>query len=532
MEAEGIRQHNFTITYDELLDERYGITPPIKNILQKSYFDIVDHKVGSINKLKAYIEQYPRIPQFKNQLSVAYRESGNMLLAHQVNKILIKEHPEYLFGMLNEVNQFISVGETEKAAKLMEGYDSVQDWDTDRKVFHVSEFSSFEVTLINLLIAQGKIDVAESRLPMLKDVDDPHMYLMAKNLVDDYKREQAEEFDAFMEENLGKRWPQTDLPPTFHHQEIKELYQYNLTIDQAILQNILKLPRETLVQDLRAMLHDSLVRLEYFMEKAESNEAPWFPYHALALLAELQASEALPEVLDMLRADEEWSDFWFGDAISEDVPKLIVEILRCNAEPLHQYLKEPDNYTYLREVASQTLLWMVRKDKNLYKQIISIYQDLFLFYLEHENDMAVTDPELIAYLICDVMEIDARTLEQDMKPLFENDLVAEWITGDWKTVKEDLKLPIRPLTYTKLSLVALYDEWIETYHQPNSHTKKQNTDTDWDFSPLQEQMAQLKYDDYFDDIDDKPMPAMSTKVGRNEPCPCGSGKKYKKCCGE
>jgi hypothetical protein len=25
-------------------------------------------------------------------------------------------------------------------------------------------------------------------------------------------------------------------------------------------------------------------------------------------------------------------------------------------------------------------------------------------------------------------------------------------------------------------------------------------------------------------------PAQSTKVGRNDPCPCGSGKKYKKCC--
>ncbi|MHC5061039.1 MAG: SEC-C metal-binding domain-containing protein, partial [Planctomycetota bacterium] len=22
------------------------------------------------------------------------------------------------------------------------------------------------------------------------------------------------------------------------------------------------------------------------------------------------------------------------------------------------------------------------------------------------------------------------------------------------------------------------------------------------------------------------------KVGRNQPCPCGSGKKYKKCCGK
>ncbi len=26
-------------------------------------------------------------------------------------------------------------------------------------------------------------------------------------------------------------------------------------------------------------------------------------------------------------------------------------------------------------------------------------------------------------------------------------------------------------------------------------------------------------------------PAVSAKVGRNDPCPCGSGKKYKKCCG-
>jgi SEC-C motif domain protein len=27
------------------------------------------------------------------------------------------------------------------------------------------------------------------------------------------------------------------------------------------------------------------------------------------------------------------------------------------------------------------------------------------------------------------------------------------------------------------------------------------------------------------------IPAISQKIGRNEPCPCGSGKKHKKCCG-
>jgi len=30
---------------------------------------------------------------------------------------------------------------------------------------------------------------------------------------------------------------------------------------------------------------------------------------------------------------------------------------------------------------------------------------------------------------------------------------------------------------------------------------------------------------------DKPAPVRVVKIGRNEPCPCGSGKKYKKCCG-
>jgi len=29
-----------------------------------------------------------------------------------------------------------------------------------------------------------------------------------------------------------------------------------------------------------------------------------------------------------------------------------------------------------------------------------------------------------------------------------------------------------------------------------------------------------------------PIASPDGKVGRNDPCPCGSGKKYKKCCGQ
>jgi len=29
----------------------------------------------------------------------------------------------------------------------------------------------------------------------------------------------------------------------------------------------------------------------------------------------------------------------------------------------------------------------------------------------------------------------------------------------------------------------------------------------------------------------EPLTRQMPKIGRNDPCPCGSGKKYKKCCG-
>jgi uncharacterized protein YecA (UPF0149 family) len=35
----------------------------------------------------------------------------------------------------------------------------------------------------------------------------------------------------------------------------------------------------------------------------------------------------------------------------------------------------------------------------------------------------------------------------------------------------------------------------------------------------------------FIESNDIPFVNASPKIGRNEPCPCGSGKKYKNCCG-
>ena len=46
--------------------------------------------------------------------------------------------------------------------------------------------------------------------------------------------------------------------------------------------------------------------------------------------------------------------------------------------------------------------------------------------------------------------------------------------------------------------------------------------------------SQIFYEDVPEDIGIEPITEplqAAPRIGRNEPCPCGSGKKYKRCCG-
>jgi uncharacterized protein len=54
------------------------------------------------------------------------------------------------------------------------------------------------------------------------------------------------------------------------------------------------------------------------------------------------------------------------------------------------------------------------------------------------------------------------------------------------------------------------------------------------FSAARRESADDMSEETIDDVDDYHLETIvraKPKVGRNEPCPCGSGKKYKKCCG-
>jgi preprotein translocase subunit SecA len=52
------------------------------------------------------------------------------------------------------------------------------------------------------------------------------------------------------------------------------------------------------------------------------------------------------------------------------------------------------------------------------------------------------------------------------------------------------------------------------------------------FSPLRKNSLFSPIDGAFPAASHAPQPYIAPpKIGRNDPCPCGSGKKFKKCCG-
>lgn len=114
-----------------------------------------------------------------------------------------------------------------------------------------------------------------------------------------------------------------------------------------------------------------------------------------------------------------------------------------------------------------------------------------------------------AYVVKDIDHI-ARTNDPDSKDEFDREMAMEWAkNSEW------LGLEVLASTEDTVEFIARFKaNGKELAHHELSTFRKVNDD--W----------------YFVDgkTVQKPVVRTGPKVGRNDPCPCGSGKKSKKCC--
>ena len=546
----------YKLTEDpELNRELYGLTDEVAQIQQELYPDVIKGKKSAMRRLNKLCARYPRIPQFKNYLQMAYAAAGTDHKVREMTRLILDEHPDYLFGKITLANQYIEDGFIEKVPEVFGADLELRTLYPDREIFHIVELLAYSRTVVNYYLACDEPGKAQERIDIMEQIDpdddktvEARMRMMRYNLESSRKR--FEEDDKIRRRVASRSYDksvQTDRPPVFTHPEIEKLYSSGLDIDHVVLREILALPRETLVRDLEAVLQDSIQRFEYYREKFE--DAGWmeerqnFNLHALMLLGELNSESSLPAVLHLLRQGEEFLDFWYGELLNRVTGFALFRIARNELETLKLFLKEPDNYLHARLSVTEAIKLIGVQHPERRKEVESVYQDLFRFVLGHLEDDRIIDSDLISFWIWDCMDLQLKELAGLIEELYRNRLVLPTICGTWDEVIRELHAPTSPAAprpeetlfdvYNSLNseedvdLTKEVDDFID-----NMSEHQMMKDMYMDRGGLLDELPAGDYSGgrYEDDYAAPQEEETVEKVGRNDPCPCGSGKKFKKCC--
>ncbi len=514
----------------DFMDKEYGITPQIKVLILDLYYDVQSKKRGVINKLLKTIKKYPQVPQFKNYLTVAYNLSGNTEKAFECNNWILKEHPDYFFGRVNLAAQYFEQKEYHKIPDVMGDLMEIHALYPERKVFHVSEVMAFNKLAVAYFSAVGNLEAAESRFEMMEKIDAEHpdtaqaeRYLLPARFKAGAEKlkEEKKTRKKVMTRTYDKSI-QTSKEPEFNHPEIQQLYKNGMRIDHQIIKEILDLPRASLIDDLETILEDVVRRYEYFEKKADEDdwvEEQTFLIHALFLLTELNATESLDKVLQLLRQDEKLLKFWFGDYLNEEVWRTVYQLGKSQLATLKQFVLEPHLYTYARSVICTSVVQIAYHESERRPEVVGWIKDVLTSLLNNKDDKDLIDSDFIGFTIGDITNLKAKELLPLVKTFFDHGLVSKSICGDFDDVEDDtLNKPEKD--YYKWDLLNIYDRYTHIL-------------TTWaGYKEDEEDIDGSDFNDY-DMTDYQPEEFINptSKIGRNNPCPCGSGKKYKKCCG-
>jgi len=514
----------YTITTDpDFMDDQNALTPQLKWKLEKFHNLALQGKKSNIPKLLEAIEQYPDNPQLKNYLSVLYTNIGNKQKAFETNHWIVAEHPDYLFGKLNLANEHYLKGEYEKMPEILGESMEIKALYPHRDTFHLIEVVSFFKCAVLYYIAIGNIEQAELRYDVMKEIapDSPDtesalQNLFAARLELGQKRFEEDEKNRISVKTKQQEKKNITTAPKFDNPETEWLYTHGLYIGEKKLEKILSLPRESIISDLERVLQDSIDRYAYFSELVESEgwdeEKMNFVVHAFYLLGELKASESIESIINVLSQSGEYLEFYFGDFTTSGIWEPVYKILNHDLNSCKQFVMKPGIDTYAKTLFSDIAEQIVHHQPERKTEVLNWFKDIIHFLLNSKIEDNVIDSDMIGLLICNVIDIEGKDLLPGIELLFEKGVVSTGICGKLDEVKDSFE---RPDNYSKkkdiLPIAKRYDEITTTWA---GYTEDE------------------EYNSPLEDFDEPVMLPIRTesKVGRNDPCPCGSGKKYKKCC--
>ena len=260
------------------------------------------------------------------------------------------------------------------------------------------------------------------------------------------------------------------------------------------------------------------------------------------LLAELKYSPALEKCLQLFARNDTFLtalEAVFGDALTELTPTLFYNVVDGNTQALCNYIVDGHQAMYCKASAMEAVFAQYETgiiDEFVLSAHVTRWITVFSALPSSTNSFLISAlaDSCIEYQLDDFKPQFIDLCDNDLgdKGLFDEERFKQCEVKAWHRAGTP-KLIESGMIQTEFNVVDTLSAWADDDSDSESEELDNISNEDFDdFASLMGEgglLANILYDENTILENSVPVSSLPT-AGRNDPCPCGSGKKYKKCC--
>lgn len=236
----------------------------------------------------------------------------------------------------------------------------------------------------------------------------------------------------------------------------------------------------------------------------------WAPIHAVFILGAIGAQEAVSPLITAIK----WSVEYDVDWVFEAFPAIFGKIGMPAIEDLRQFVQDKEQDWYVRTIALQGLASITLKNPGVADEIFS-YINSFCTDIHEDMNLRIQAADILLDFVRSEYKEPLLAICREERSFREKEPFPI-VSFDAEDVERIFSANEKNIAFYSRNWLSFYDEeHIRRRQERWKEEAKKETEED--------------YEDKYEEIAE-PSARETPKIGRNSPCPCGSGKKYKKCC--
>lgn len=296
------------------------------------------------------------------------------------------------------------------------------------------------------------------------------------------------------------------------------IFTREIPLTNGEIEQVLNLPRTETIADLQNILNHAID------SRATLYGQTLVVLHCVFLLTEMRSTESLPHLLRLCSQTDDFLDLCVDEHSTETMWQDIMTLGHENIEELFAFIKAHNSESMGVCIVSSGLAQIARHYPEKKNQIVDGLKEVLLYFYHERPAYKIDNSNWVMSAIADIKGIELL----DTIKLFNDAGRLKYPL--WKDVLSE----INGGGDGKRELMSIRERY-DHFCTPDIPLDKAVSD----FMFLETPSSQAEYDamtkkaDTIHQMFEKrglPPTVRGQSIGRNEPCICGSGKKYKNCC--